>query len=519
MRSASYRDLLLGLAAGSLALLVFTGKFGYFFGQGDQDEFIPYLLRLIEPGLYSADWFINQQVEYFNVRTYFVWSVYPFASFLGPSLAIKIFYSFSFISISVAIYFLAMEILKNRTLSLLAPIAALSLTHKWTLGSNDLVYSMMVPEMLSWSFAIWAMRQVVRKSTISAGVLLGVASWFQVLVGVQSAFIWALVLVFQFAQKKSSFQEVVGFVVAVTLFSLPSTGPIVLSLLNESLVDKDNLFYILAAFRNPFHHLFFSFAWGSVVKFFLLFGCGMLAWLLFLRGRDYEHLQSLLLFVGFTLIVLILNLVLTEVTPILFIAKLQWFKLTVLIKMLMLVFILGAIKQLASRYFTTPKFWTRESTWHLITAFSVVIVSSILWVGLTNKYTERSSALTEVETWVENGTSLGGLFIVPPSISSFRTNAKRSVYINYASFPYRDPDMIVWFERMQEMAPVGRPERGVGIKPNLDSAFYQNMTGEKAKELGGQYVLLEKAQSVHSLEANIVFENDDWALHQLESSP
>jgi len=249
MKSVQKKDLLLGLAAGSIALLVFSGKFGYFFGQGDQDEFIPYLLRLLDPGLYPKDWFINQQIEFFNVRTYFVWLVFPIAKILTPASAIQIIYCISFLSISLAIYCLSLRILKNRPLSLLAPVTILSLSHKWTLGSNDFVYSMLVPEMLSWPFAIWAIDRIVNKSYIIAGVLLGVASWFQVLVGVQSAFIWTIVLAILFFQRKTSFQDCLGFVLAVAVVSLPSTGPIIISLFTDSSLDQDNLAYILAAWN------------------------------------------------------------------------------------------------------------------------------------------------------------------------------------------------------------------------------------------------------------------------------
>lgn len=519
MKGVLKKDLLLGLAAGSVALLIYTGKFGYFFGQGDQDEFIPYLLRLLDPSLYSADWFINQQLEYFNVRTYFVYLVYPIAKVLGPSAAVRMLYFISFLLISLAIYFLSLEILKSRTLSLLAPLSVLSLSHKWTLGSNDLVYSMLVPEMLAWPFAIWAMHQIIRKSFITAGLLLGIASWFQVLVGVQSACVWTIVLAVLFIQRNVSFQECLGFLLAVSLSSLPSTGPIILSLFSESVGDTENLFYILAAFRNPFHHLFFSFSFGSVVKFFVLFGSGVLAWFLFLRGREFEHLASLLFFVTVTAVLLIVNLALTELSPVLFMAKLQWFKLTVLIKMLAGIFVLGAVRHLATTFFTKPNAWTHQRSWQSIAAFFVVIVSSILWLGWTSYSTVNSNQLTELEEWVEDHTPVDALFLVPPSNSSFRTRAKRSIYINYASFPYRDPDMTVWFERMQNLAPVGRPERGIGIKVDLDQAFYQNSRNWSGGSFNAKYALVEKDQTNAWGRSEIVFENDDWELHLLNPNP
>ncbi len=51
---------------------LYVFRFGYGFGTSDQDEFIPYLLSLIDPALFENDWFVQTQQAAFSVRTYFV---------------------------------------------------------------------------------------------------------------------------------------------------------------------------------------------------------------------------------------------------------------------------------------------------------------------------------------------------------------------------------------------------------------------------------------------------------------
>ncbi len=500
----------IGIFASSLALAFFYFKFGYIFGQGDQDEFVPFLMRLLDPSLFSSDWFVSQQVEHPNVRSLFVWSLFPLAKYLSVEFVFKLVYTLSFLGIGMSIFFFCNRLIKNRILSFFAPLTVLSLSHKWTLGSNDLVYTMLVPEMLAWPFAIWSIKKLLDKDYLQAGILLGIASWFQVLVGIQSAMIWTLVLLFLIIKKRNVLRDLVAFLLGFVLFSLPSVFPILEGLAQTSQIDSSELFYILAAFRNPFHHLFLSFHPGSVIKFALLLLAGMASWLLFLRTKDFEEFKLPLAFVLICIGLWVLNVTFTELVPILFIAKLQLFKLSVIVKMIGVIAVFGGVRQLFARYFTQPKLLSKDPRSFRVLNLTFAAVISAAFLFLSENADYRPVGLSEMEDWAREETNRKSLFSIPPSISSFRINAQRSIVVDYAAFPYRDQDMLEWFGRIQGVAPIGRPHRGLGIKKSLDDAFHETALKATNSNYGADYILFQKESVRPKLTEIPMYENEHW---------
>ena len=165
------------------ALYVF--RFGYGYGTSDQDEFLPYLMHLLDNRLFVNDWFVQTQLLSFSIRTYFVYLLYIPASLFSPFASTTLVYILSWFGIASGLFILARRISKNRLAAILSTGIVLLATPFWTLGGNDLVHTMLVPSMTAWALAVWGLAMFFKSRLVLAALLLGISTLFQALVGLQ----------------------------------------------------------------------------------------------------------------------------------------------------------------------------------------------------------------------------------------------------------------------------------------------------------------------------------------------
>ena len=85
-------------------------RFGYSVSAGDQDEMVPFLLRLLDPSLFQNDWFVQQQVMEIGVRTYVVWLMYPLAALASVETAALALYLVGWLLVATGAYRAAMAL-------------------------------------------------------------------------------------------------------------------------------------------------------------------------------------------------------------------------------------------------------------------------------------------------------------------------------------------------------------------------------------------------------------------------
>ncbi|MFK7849152.1 MAG: hypothetical protein AB8G77_27945, partial [Rhodothermales bacterium] len=335
----------------SLLYGLYLFRFGYGYGASDQDEFIPYLLRLINPSLFENDWFVQTQTASFNVRTYFAWLLRAFTFVMPAWLAVLLVYLASWTSIVVALYKLGDTLTSNRLAAFTSVAIICLLTPFWTLGGNDLVHSMLVPSMAAWAIGLWGFVFYLKRRYVPAAIMAGLATLFQALVGIQIMLTIGCLLCFSYASNgypakdlKVIGQSCLAYLLsaAATLIPLVSQqlAPDTISLssaISSTLAPAPTQFYIMALFRNPHHYLFNSFDKVRLIQFFILVLAGYLA---LLKMQQHDSSFKRLFFTRVLAIVsafCVIAFLGTEVRPVLFIAKLQLFKMTILIKVIMVI--------------------------------------------------------------------------------------------------------------------------------------------------------------------------------------
>ena len=489
-----------------VALALFFVRFGYGYAIGDHDEILPYLQHVLEASLFTNDWFVQTQAGGFGVRTYFVTALAPFCRVFPVEWVVLTVYLLLWLAIANAAYRLALTFVGSKTAAAVAVVTSLGLLHKWTLGSNDLIYSMLVPEMAAWALAIPAVRfwSVGRRPW--SAVLLGVAAWFQILVGILVfavlciEHLWATAKI---EDRTTGRNAILKAIVWFGLASMPVVIPIALQQFGFPAGTADpSVFYILAPFRNPGHYMLLSFPTKSMVRFgfMIVAGAGALWWLDAKNGIDHA---GVLWRIGIIIVAASgLMFAFTEWVPVLVIAKFQLYKLTVLLKLLLLILISAAVVRTLPTALTafTDGFLSRGRQRRI--ALVVVMAACALgWMSLPEFVDDRliapahsRSDLGQMELWIADNTDRDAVFAIPPSNSSFRSNARRAIVVNFMAFPYSDVDMVEWYERLQAVAPLGLVETGLNVRPKLDAAFAEQTAADwkaLAKVYGLEFVLRE----------------------------
>lgn len=526
----------LGVALGTLGLYFL--RFGYDFGWSDQDEFIPFLKHLLDPSLYQNDWFVSAQASGFNVRTYFIYGLFLPAKILPIATVFLIGYVISFIAIAWALFRLAWNFSKHAALSAVFVVLVLVFTPQWTLGGNDLVHSMWAPSMVGWSLGLWGVAFFFEGKYLQSAVLIGLAVWMQALVGLQLALVLGLVLVVELVQNwdHPHFKALQSFSIVFLGVSSVALIPLLSSQLQNVSpppgYDGPSLFYIIGAFRNPHHYLFHSFPVRSLIAFGSLFFLGVLglSWRKpeAISAQAYSRCRLLVLIIATIGIGAYIG---TEAIPILFVAKLQLFKTTVLAKVLLLL----AVVTWIYGQFPQPFQWI-YSTFLAATQRLLTLVG-ILWVLLAGSLLLQiqpifqkarplariGSSELEFYSWVRGNTSPNDIFITPPSWSGFRSQAERPVFANFKAFPYRDDLIFQWYERLLLIAPLSPPVRAL---PSLQSELDEAYARQSLSALQANLSLYEAAFIVRAEEAadipdsmTLVYRNAYGAIYQLHSTP
>ena len=501
-----------------LTLTVYLFWRGYDYAISDHEEILPYLLRLLDPSLYRSDWFVNVQLEAFGPRTLFVLIAWLPAKLLGPYAAIFGMYVASWFGTSMALYALGMELTRERLAATICVVLALLLTPKFTMGGNDTVTWILTPSMTAWPFSLWGLVFFVRGRTVLAAVLMGIATWLQALVGLQMAGLCTLLLLWKYGIGR---HPVYAFAGSFGLSGLPALGPLLwFQLIHDPVESIRSYFYILFEFRAPHHYMPTSFIPESMVGFLILLILGLVT-LSQLSGTHRILLQRIFITIAATCI---FSFVCTEIIPITPIAKLQLFKLTVIIKIVCVILVSNAAAQLILRFHrrAVDLFFDHM---HYVLGATILIVATLVMISPNALGIRPAPAHTpseQIARWAHDSTDVGALFAVPPNWEEFRSQSRRSIVVNFKAVPFHEPYMSQWFTRVLDMAPISPPRQGgFRVMPDLDQAFFA-LSPQEVLDLSAQYdnfayIIRRKSDVPDGFE--VVYEVGDFAVWRILSEP
>ena len=516
-----------------LVAVAFYWRWGYAFGTGDHDEMIPQLLRMLDDDLFSRDWYVMGEAGRMTVRLPFLLLLRALCVVLPLEAAVFMLWAATLLALAWGLCRLFLTCFADdQAAAVLGAFAALVVTTDWPLGKNALAAPLIAPEPIAWALALPALVLFAEGRRKPAALLLGVAAWVQLLVGLLTAFALGLLMlweVFDAREKKRGAHEALVFGLLFFLAASPVFVPTVIAQTGGLPVPDDGLstWYVIAALRQPHHYLFFSFGPRAWAQAALLATSGTAA-LLLLQRRGGPLKEGR--FVGRSLLVIAglcgVYLLFTEGLPSLTIAKLQFYKLTVPAQVLLTF----AVVSLAWAWLP-PRWAARANAWldrrGLVgavgfTALAATVGLTVGGVGrpaaLWQPARHRASALYAVERWAQDSTATDALFLIPPSETTFRTWARRSVVINEKPTPFRDAAMHERLARLRAVAPAPLPRRGIGFTEAMDDAYYRNTPADwqrLGRQFGTDYALVDTTRLVAPPSPERAFAAGRWAVYRL----
>lgn len=513
------------VSAWLVIVLLYAIRFGYDYGASDQDEMLPYVLALKDPSLYPHDWFVQQLVSHANVRTFFAWALYAVHAVFPLAWAVFLGYLACWWTILQYMYRIAAAVSRNEWAGWLATLLGVVVFHKITIGSNDAVYNLLAPELVGWAFALPALYAGWQNRWTFSGLLLGIASCFHFITGFTTALVLLAVLFTTQGQQKNRRKFWLNYgLSALPILLVIGLGQIHQTSAPSTPSSTEIQFWI----RLPLHHFAAYYAdrfWG----FWLMILAGGWGFWDLKRRKHLRHEAFLRSFWMVSGLLMLLGWIGLEVFHWGFIGKFQFYKLAVWWKMFALALFSGAIMtRIPLRHRQAAAPMIRRTLPALGLLLSLYVSASLMtqsgrpYQKMPLFYTD--SSLAEMESWIQRNTPKSALFAVPPSNTTFRSHARRSIVINWLGFPFEDHAMYVWWTKLRDLTGVSHFQHRTALTA-LDEGFNRNiLRGIRSawvppNGLTRQYCLIEKKRLHQPLPSPMVHQNRDWALYACKTGP
>ena len=501
-------------------------RIGYGYGLGDHEELLPQLLRALDPSLFPRDPYLLAEDDAFSVRFVWLGVLRLTCLFVPPPVAVFVWSVVAWAGVSWAAWRVAALVVPDRLAATLAVLATLA-TVQWMPGGNALVTRTLTPEALAWIPALLAVEAFARGRPYRSAVLLGLGGWIQPLMGLQVGLMLGLVALWRTAdgEPRRAFVQAVGFGALFFAVASPILVPTLATQAGTAPSDDGlTTFYVTAWLRQAHHYLLFSQAPTTFVKTALVVAAG-LAGLAVLRQRGgLRHTR----FAGRALAVIaglcVFYVAMTEGAENLTVAKMQFFRLLVLAKLILLAWAAGAAVSFV------PARWRRwpdaRGGWALAAgAVAVTVAMGVGGVGrpasVWRPAEHRKTDLYRAERWIAENTPHDAVFLVPPGTTSFRSHALRSVAVNFKPTTFRDDAMHRWLARIREVAPAPLPDRADGRaalyrwRSSLDSAYHAHTPAEwaaLAESFDADFALIDTTLAPTPPAGRPVFRAGPWAV-------
>lgn len=498
-----------GYACFVAALFLFVR--GYQFNTNDQAEHLPQIYQLLDSELYPNDYFVNASNSIFTVRHYYEQLVLFVAKTIGLEWGLFIL---TFLCIALMAYSfsaIAQAFFNDKWAMLLAPILAMFVFYNFTVGGNHIMYSSFISSTGGKAVAAFGLLHYFRNRFLQAGVLLGLATLIQPLVGLQLFLLVTVVEVLVKRNWKALFRAWGGYLPVAAFILVPV---FVRQFGGEANYDKDLYYYILYVFRNHHHYLPSLFPQSHYLKFFLLTAVGVVGYALF-QPKNHERVRGIIRWGITGMFIYIIGLQIIGIDAL---GKLQWFKVTVWISAFSSIMIAGILGQLISGINSGA----RLRKWLLpVSGLAAVLLlasitnSKYLPDSFTGKWMVGNRVYSDLEKmhfWIEANTEKDVSVLISPDNNAFPCQAKRSIPIHYQAIIHEPFFMLPWYEDYKEIYGVSIENlEGVDARNHAADLFKTRNSRGSKKHIDYRLDNLETCQFKEEL-GTVVHQEGSWVL-------
>ncbi|MDX1684615.1 MAG: DUF6798 domain-containing protein [Saprospiraceae bacterium] len=473
----------------ALLLYIVTIAFqGYGFGCSDQIELLPVIkFWLSDNSLYPHDFYIQFFAgKSLTERSPFLLLLY-YTTGIDP-LFIFLLHALTSILMFAGILKLSSVISDSIFPGVLTTLLLISVLSYISLGGNELFYNYLIPSLPAKTLAVWSLVFWIEHRPYIPYLLLGIATYFQPLVGLQLFLILSIV---QILVRSNGY----SFVKDVLIYSLIA-GPWIISLLIAQSDDHLplNLYFEIIEFRVA-HHFFPGYFhwWDYLVLAFLLLPA------LILYGKEHKRLQyfSAIAILGCLIYTLGVELMKWELA-----LNTQWFKVTIWIELLGMLAITVWIReylQLGNKFMTFASLT-------LLASLVMVVISGFKSPTYNAPFISPDTAEKEVARWIRDHSDVDDIILYPPNFSCFKMFSERSGYIDFKAMIHHHDYMKEYYERIIQAYQINIDDRRELGLQNMLNKGERHLLDLDHEALGIDYLIIPShydlgRQSIFSTQA------------------
>ncbi len=457
--------------------LIFILVKGYTFNSGDQEEHLPQVYQLINPELYPKDYFVSACNQTFSVRFFFVWLIYLFQFIMPVSVVCFLFQLICITVTAWAIQQMAVHFKVTQLLADCIAFFAIVVFNRFTVGGNALLDIQLTSGNISTALGALAFLAMLKKRWFVAALFAGMASLFQVLIGLQVILI--IGFIYTIIDKPKNIFSQLKFLMIYLLFASPMLFPTLYQQLKGYNGSNDStLFYnILYRVRNPNHYLPSAFPLEDYIKFISLTAIACV--LHFSINKELKQLWRyvFLIVVGGMLIYTCL----LEGLNYLPIGKLQWFKVggwLMLFNVLVIFVFLSTsfskkIKSLSRSMIPIPLLlFGSIAALLLITNSTYLPAERLRYRYQIGNYPETD--LSNMHQWIKSNTPVDCLVLTNPDNNSFLCEAQRSMPTGWKAIIHEPFFLIPWYHNFLLTYHSGNPFNGFNVLDQASDHYNKN---------------------------------------------
>lgn len=421
----------------ALIPLVYILFWGFRSDCGDMTELIPAVKKMIDPSLYPRDFYLNFTGSLFwHERSFML-------------LFLKYTLSYSFIPMVLCFYLISVLFVRGvanicfeaglgKSGTVVLILLLLFIAPYFSVGANELYYPMLNGSSIAKCIAIWGIWYFLKGRTVASFSLLGLAVWFQVLVGLQLGLILGLILLWR------EFRNPSRWIPASGLFVLLGITCVLLILGSRlSVHAHTDLFQNLVEFRIGHH---FYIRYSSILSILVYPGLviwGFYSW----RSRNVIVYQFFIVQSVFLLLYLFDQFTINS-APVL---QTQWLKTTIWIEFFSLISIIG---------------YLQENLNYLLNRRIVLLLMFLIGCGAVYKFEKRTHSGNDesvLAEWARKNTDPNSLFVIPPEFSCFKSRSERSLWVDFKSVNHQLAYFAPWYDRINRIYRIGLQDRRAGL--------------------------------------------------------
>lgn len=523
-----YAWALVGVALALILLLYASGGAAYAFGVVNHNEQVPVVEHYVDGEYLDADWAVSEKTSLESPRFYFTRAMGLLASLLGLQAAYFLVWVLAFFGTIAALFAFARELFDSLPAATVLVGAYLVPGLRSTLfdggdvpinlDKGDLFANYLIPRTVSEPLVLAGLYLLVTRRYRWGYGVLGVATMLHVVNGLWATVAGTLGVVAMTVlvdadgslrspeEWREGFDRLPfdGFAVYGVLGLLGIGPPAVASLLYGRSME---IARTIAWIRHPHHYL--PSRWGAttilVTAVLVVGGTALLAWTRETTFRDARAAAfGLAVPVAVAPVLFFGGWVFTEVVTIPVVVKLQPFYAEEVLYVVLLgglvALPLNYAERLSARSLRTPVLAVVVAALLVATLAAGPTVESVTAVDRPGYVENPDGSRADAYRWIRGNTPEDAVFVIPPSLSSFRLGADRAIVVDFKTFVFTPDGTVEWKERMSAVCnrDVAAVEGGgFGVLGECDDGYASLGPGdiqEIAREYDACWMLMGDAE-------------------------